>query len=635
MDIRVLRKWAIELIIIFFAVLAVESACNFSIIRLQSEKKGVHKIEQKNISAHGFEKSIDGYQLDSSNGELMIYWDGSYINKLEYGYQTSEFVNATITVGTINAFGKEETVVITDNNPILLSESIVNIKSKVNWIKVSLQKSEKNQSILIQSIIVDNSLKINKCRILVTVLIILGSIILFDCREIVSRRIEYGFCIVAFISGIIMLIALPTNKVGWDEETHFRWAYEISLWPEQEMVSSQNAGLMEVTAYNWPDNQPDSYEEKKNLENELDKFYKEGDHAVLVNGNLNKWKICGLIFHATGIKVARLFGMSFHNIYMAGRLLALIIYIIVMTLAIHIIPVGKKILTFIGLMPTSIFLAICYTYDTVIMSFISLGLAILLREWLDKSIIKVNIINLVIADICLFFGIWCKAIYAPLVLLGLLIPKDKFENKKQIRLFKIIVVATFMLLMATFVLPQIMNPSGQSDSRISGADSGEQMKVIFNHMFTYTILVLKKISETFGNFTLGAGAYRAMGHLGESGFIYLIPILAVVIIITEKQEKGIETITGRQRIVIGSILMITIAMIWTALYLSYNNVGTTQVGGVQGRYYHPLLMPLYIICTGDYIKVKINKYRFNGFIIFICAVIICSTSIKTFMTFCG
>ena len=44
-----------------------------------------------------------------------------------------------------------------------------------------------------------------------------------------------------------------------------------------------------MTVYNWPDNQPDSYEEKKNLENELDKFYKEGDHAVLVNGNLNKW----------------------------------------------------------------------------------------------------------------------------------------------------------------------------------------------------------------------------------------------------------------------------------------------------------------------------------------------------------
>lgn len=56
MDIRVLRKWAIELIIIFFAVLAVESACNFSIIRLQSEKKGVHKIEQKNISAWSYVK---------------------------------------------------------------------------------------------------------------------------------------------------------------------------------------------------------------------------------------------------------------------------------------------------------------------------------------------------------------------------------------------------------------------------------------------------------------------------------------------------------------------------------------------------------------------------------------------------
>lgn len=314
-----------------------------------------------------------------------------------------------------------------------------------------------------------------------------------------------------------------------------------------------------------------------------------------------------MIFHATGIKVARLFGMSFHNIY--GRKNVSTDYIYYSNDTSDSYNTCREEDTFIYRTNANFYFfgyVLYYTYDTVIMSFISLGLAILLREWLDKSIIKVNIINLVIADICLFWGIWCKAIYAPLVLLGLLIPKDKFENKKQIRLFKFIVVATFMLLMATFVLPQIMNPSGQSDSRISGADSGEQMKVIFNHMFTYTILVLKKISETFGNFTLGAGAYRAMGHLGESGFMYLIPILAVVIIITEKQEKGIEAITGRQRIVIGSILMITIAMIWTVLYLSYNNVGTTQVGGVQGRYYHPLLMPYYIICTGDYIKVKIN-----------------------------
>lgn len=37
-----------------------------------------------------------------------------------------------------------------------------------------------------------------------------------------------------FNTGVIFVISIPTNKVGWDEETHFKRAYQMSIYPGGE-----------------------------------------------------------------------------------------------------------------------------------------------------------------------------------------------------------------------------------------------------------------------------------------------------------------------------------------------------------------------------------------------------------------
>lgn len=130
------------------------------------------------------------------------------------------------------------------------------------------------------------------------------------------------------------------------------------------------------------------------------------------------------------MSLARLFKMSFGNIYILGRLVNLIVYVTTMTFAIRKIKKGKILLSVIGLLPTVMFLSSTISYDPFVLSFISLGMAYLLNAVMDEE--KITVKDFIRG--CLFLGIGCtaKAIYAPLFLVGLMIPADRFKDKKRV-----------------------------------------------------------------------------------------------------------------------------------------------------------------------------------------------------------
>ena len=58
-------------------------------------------------------------------------------------------------------------------------------------------------------------------------------------------------------------------------------------------------------------------------------------------------------------------------------------------------------------------------------------------------------------------------------------------------------------------------------------------------------------------------------------------------------------------------MAMVIAMIWTALYLSFTEVGKTVIAGVQARYYLPFIFVLYLCFHNDKINVKFNKCKYQ------------------------
>lgn len=625
-----------RLIFLICVCLVVEILCNIKVMTLDKKESGEHIITEAVSEKEGFEKKEEGYELEESTGTIKWELNDRYVDKFIYYFKsTKELMLTQIRVGYKNGFGKEEIMEINDANPQVLStKSVVNINKNVSWITLTINKERDDEEFQILAAKIKNNVLINPLRILMTLLIGILFVTAWDSRKASRIRIEVGFALIASVAGIIMAISLPTNKVGWDEETHFKWAYEISVWPGGEMVSSQPAGQMAVTTYNWPYNQPETYEEKVELNNTLDDMYSNGDHAVPVAGRLHKMYFTGLVYQAIGIKLARGIGLPFHYMFLAGRLAGLVMYITIMSLAIYFIPIGKKCLAFIGVMPTSLFIAICYSYDTAVMAFISLGIALLLREWLDKEKENIELKNMFIAYCCLAWGTLPKAIYAPIALIGYAIPEERFKNKKQARIFKICITLLFIMLMASFIIPQLLNPGARTDARVQGTDGASQMGMIIGHVFVYAKVLLKNVWDSLGSYTIGEGTYLLMGHLEMSGYKYLIPIMAVLVIVTDQIYDNVYEINMKQKIWLSVLIMGMVAMIWTALYISFNEIGATSIQGVQGRYYHPLLILLYIVLGGRYITVNIEKRKFDYLFLVMCAIITCTTAEKVFVTFC-
>ena len=641
------------LVIAFLVVvcIGVELLCNYKVLSLPSDKKGELSLLGSESEMVGFEKKDQGYVLSEDYGKITWKIDETYVDKFTYqfmttGYleakdrwlETDGYLEADIQWGGINGFGKEEIQSVEDNNPILLQSSTVNIKGdKVTWISIEVTKdnSIQNEEIEIYAPAVKNKVAINEYRIcsVAAVFLLLAALIIF--RKIVLKKIEYGFAIVAFFTGLIMIINLPLNKVGWDEEIHLNWAYRMSVLPGNESVPTEIAGQIAGmnTVYNWPMDQPSSYEENKEWNAALNNIYANGEPSVNIEGWTAGTATPGLAFQALALKAARGIDLPYSYMIAFGRLMGLLLYTLMIFFAIKFIPVGKRILTFVSLTPTSMFIAVCYTYDILVYAGIVLGTALVLREWLQKGRV-VDTKNMVSAYAIWFVSIFAKAIYAPFVLLGFFIPLKKYKNKKQRYFLWILYIAVFVALLAVFIIPVIGNDDSYTDTRHAAADSSSQISGVLTHPITYTCVLLKNIFLTLPDSVFGAGCYRAMGHLPMAGFAYLIPIVAVLLILTDQSSReDVEELTVKHRLIIFLILGLIVVLIWSALYVSFNEPGVSTIQGVQGRYYRPLLPLLYIILGSRFVKVNIAYEKYNAVLLGVCIVIMGATASNVFELF--
>ena len=108
---------------------------------------------------------------------------------------------------------------------------------------------------------------------------------------------------------------------------------------------------------------------------------------------------------------------------------------------------------------------------------------------------------------CFVLGCLPKAVYAPLILSGLFLGKDKFYSKRDEYVFKGSIIIAFLALMASFVLPALNPSNDMSDSRGSKTDSGQQMKYILGQPIAYAIVWLKNVLKTFQEYIMGGSAF--------------------------------------------------------------------------------------------------------------------------------
>ncbi len=314
---------------------------------------------------------------------------------------------------------------------------------------------------------------------------------------------------------------------------------------------------------------------------------------------------------AIGLRLGLLLGLPFTVVYQMGRLFNLLFCAVILAWAIKKIPVGKAILTMIGLLPTPLFLMAMYSYDAFITSLCALGFAWFLDEYMHRER-KITWFGFAVMALSFAVGSMPKAIYVPLILVIFLLPREKFADRKQELWMKGIAGALFLALMASFVLPVIISPAETNDTRGGNTSEAGQIPYILSDIPRFINMMVYSIRTTFAGFTIGAPVYGSVGHLGLEMLGMIIPLFVLAVIFMDEKCLSDETVPGHRltwpaRLWTLLLCLAVMGMVWVAMYLAFTPVGSNHVNGVQARYYIPLLLPIYLCLCPDRVRVQMKR----------------------------
>jgi len=538
------------------------------------------------------------YATTGVGGEIKLTFDKQFVDKLHYQYRSPGHVDTIISVEKETKSGKIKEIEISDKNNFVWEVSTVNIHQETGSITITFPEST-GGGIYIMDIAINNTTNYSIFRVLFySLAAALFLFVLAIFKGWIKWKPEMVFLVIASSIGALMLVTLPSHKIGFDEQIHFGRAFylfETFAGKEDITIKPVIEELYSSTLANWHNNVPQSEEEHKIEKEYWNNKWREnianpaGD--IVDRGYSFQLYSLSYIPQATMIKLGQLLDFDLTIIYAMGRLGNLITYCLIVFFAIRHIVIGKRIMLILALMPTAIFSAATYSYDAFTTAFSFLGIAYLVTE-LVQSERKISYKNCAIFSLALMLASFPKPIYIPMIAVALFFPASKFRSRREKIIFKGIIGAIFALMMASFMLPPILEPNRPGDARGGDTNIGQQLRYIFAKPLLYTQLLIDNIGSTFYPYIFGKEGLGGMGHAIAPPTGILITSLLGYATLSDGIGTNGERIKRFYKFAIIGISFVVMCLIWTALYLSFTPVGEAAINGVHGRYYLPVTMLL-------------------------------------------
>ena len=621
-----LIRYGVALAVVLVLGFSIEYMFNLPVLET-TKGRGQQDISMDSVTYEGFHEEDGRLVFDKDFGYIHIPLGDRYVDKLVYDYEYEGLLNLTAFVGYYDKYGKlsETEAAIADHNSRVLDRSYLRIARKASYVNLVVKQEELNEAglsyidfpsydLAFTSFQVQNTPRMNGYRLAFFWAVLGAGAFLALEKDMLGKHIERGFLVLSLVLGVLMVFILPANKVSWDEEIHFQRAFWMSSFPRTMNISHTVYGEFVAGIDTWPYNQPDGYEEQKEMNRYLNEtgIYSKGPEQF--RGDLAPEAAQCYVGQTAVIVLGKVLRLPFGLLYRLGRLGNLIPYCVILYFAIKKTPVGKAIMAVLGLLPTPLFLASVYSYDPTVTACLYLFFAYLLYEALNPSQ-KITWKSYLILCAAFVVGCTAKAVYAPLVLCGLLLPKEKFENKKTRMLMLGGIVLIFLLEIASFTIPVLVSPSETGDLRGGATSEVGQMAYVLGNPIAYTQILFENIRRTFADYVFGTNSLALMGHLAGSSVAWAIPMLVTAVVVTDSERSGEKSLALLQKGWIFLTICAAVVLVWTSMYIAYTEPGLSYIAGVQGRYYIPFLFPLYLICTSRGFVNRWDKGWYHGVVL--------------------
>lgn len=600
------HKRIVAAVVILILTAVIELVCNLPAIR-----GGYDNLDLTKYITVEKEGNKEKYVISYSSSQKF------YIKELKLSGNFPKEYSYTIKTKEYNSFDKESEEYYSDTVNSWFSDFYTNLNKKVTSIEITLNKVEDAE---LTAVSCSNRFEVNNYRVLFfLVTFSLLYCLLFEKK--IYKKLEWLFVVYALIFGLLLIFYAQPVKNSWDEQIHFGNAYSLAFgrnveWTEaaeltkngETVTCNTKAEFAELRAYLNEKNDTVVYTEQK-------------------ESLIPAYSSLAYIPQAIFINIASILKTSFSVLYALGKIGNLLIYILVMFWAIKLAKRKKLFLIFVALMPTPLFLAASYTYDTIVFSFITLACVLWANELYNESINIRKIIGMV-----LLFAIGCfsKAVYIPMILIMLILPIASTKKKKDKIIVWTMILCITCLVMLTFVLPTLTSTmagdlSFGGDSRGGATSVVGQLVSMVKHPMASIKLMVKSIFELDNfrnlgypeadNYFFGNLMFLNFANLGilTDKWSCVIIVLAGMLLLTPDQQniRYERKLSIMDKIIIAIAVIGTIGFIWLALYLSFTPVGETHISGVQARYYLPLLYLGALIFDGKRISLKCDYCKLS------------------------
>lgn len=426
-------------------------------------------------------------------------------------------------------------------------------------------------------------------------------------------KIEQIYPVIGLTLGIIYILVIPTFAAP-DEGYHFSAAYNLS----NKIMGVEETGIPKKVYMRECDTEYRETTFRADLYNKYGKTFEgNADTELVISGDMARGdhSVGGYLLPALGISFGRLLGLNFPMMAMLGTFFGVAWFVLWMTYALKKLPFGKRALLTILLFPLTLQEVSSFSRDSALLACGILAVSLALHWKYDKDGIKKSEV-LVFAYATFVLATVKSALYAHLILFAffILINRKWFQGKRRYYWMAgllLIISMAFVIMVPMHGWDIVVNlMTTENELFGSGVYSGTPLYYI-----THPFVLIRMLGNTLKKYGLiyvleitGNGlGWLEIPNTVKPRTIYII--LAIVSVIRIKGEE--QKIDAQTRIWCNVFGWGGILLCFAAMLVFWTPVGHDVIEGVQGRYFLPLLFPIFI-GMGHWkqpqLPINMNKY---------------------------
>lgn len=448
----------------------------------------------------------------------------------------------------------------------------------------------------------------------VMLLMVLG-VGLLGIKRIEKVNIVGVFVFLATVFGVLFAVLLPPMQ-GPDEDVHWIRSYylgvgNIGYKPELgDIPESVQNYLSTVNAKDIPFH----YGNKVNKQfffDAMDMPLAKDNVQVLSDGGRTKTYLTyAYLPQSIGIAIGNLLDLSPYWILLLGRLTNLMVWIIICSLALHIMPIRKELFLLILLLPMNIHQAANLSPDVVLNASSYMLLAYIFYLKFKKEYVLLRDIGIII--ICGIGIVGVKFPYIILMLLIWIIPGRKFcINQNHSTMLQTVVKFLYLCMcISVSVIFFVLNQKFlvEYDTMVSTGETLGIIQVLLDTLMnlgTYLKIMMATLVHNMEFYMQSMIGVFGWLDAPMPDFVILYIVLTMVILssIPDSKEYKLSCMDRGIMMVIavGFVqMLILVGIQWSGK----NWTEIRQVSGIQGRYFLPFFLMIALIFSNNFISYK-------------------------------